>query len=69
MTQCEKVKDFMERFGSITAAQAFTDLGIMRLASRISDLERSGVAIDRQTITGKNRFGEKTHFTRYSLRG
>ena len=59
----------MERFGSITAAEAFTDLGIMRLASRISDLERSGVAIDRQTITGKNRFGEKTHFTRYSLRG
>ena len=69
MTQCEKVIDYMKRNGSITSAQAYQDLGIMRLASRISDIERSGVAIDRETETGKNRFGERTHFTRYSIRG
>ena len=66
MTQCEKVLDYRDRFGSISQLEALADLGIMRLASRICDIEKSGIAINRQTVKTKNRFGDKVHYTRYS---
>lgn len=69
MTQCEKILDYMDRFGSISPVEAFSDLGVMRLAARISDIENSGVAIDRQMETAKNRYGEKVHYMRYRRRG
>ena len=68
MTQCERIIDYIKQFGSITTIEAFTDLGITRLASRIHDLSVNGYDIDRKTETGKNRFGEAVHYTRYSLR-
>ena len=68
MTQCDRIIDYIKRFGSITTIEAFTDLGITRLASRIHDLTEDGYDIERQTESGKNRFGEKVHYTRYSLR-
>ena len=42
MTQNEMVLTYIEQNGSIDPLRAFTDLGIMRLAARISDLKRSG---------------------------
>lgn len=42
MSQNEMVLLYMEKNGSIDPLRAFTDLGIMRLAARISDLKRSG---------------------------
>ena len=35
MTQCEKVLEYIKTHGSITAKEAYFNLGIMRLASRI----------------------------------
>lgn len=67
MTQNEKIVDYMKRFGSITQFEAITDLGVMRLASRISDLRRQGVQIKSETVTVKNRFQEDCHISRYSL--
>lgn len=67
MTQCERILEYMQRFGSISSAEAFTELGVMRLASRISDIEKDGTPINRQTEHSKNRFGEKTHYVRYSI--
>ena len=69
MTQCERVMAYIELYGSITSLEAFQDLGITRLASRISDLSSMGVQFDRTTEKRKNRFGEWTHYTRYSLKG
>ena len=69
MTQCEKVLEYMNNFGSITTMEAFADLGITRLASRIHDLTSMGYEIDREAIKVKNRYGEHVRFTRYSLRG
>lgn len=66
MTQCEKVLAYIDRFGSITQAEAFNDLGVMRLAARISDIKKSGVQITSVTETSKNRFGESVSYTRYS---
>lgn len=67
MTQCERVLDYMRRFGSITSAEAMMDLGVYRLAARVSDLRDSGHNIKAVTESGKNRFGEKTSYKRYSL--
>ena len=66
-TQCEKVLDYMRRFGSITQLEALQDIGCMRLASRISDLRCQGYAIGRRMKTSKNRYGEEVHFAEYYL--
>ncbi len=68
MKQTERILDYIKRFGSITTMEAFQDLGITRLASRIHDLTEDGFEFDREMISGKNRFGEPVHFVRYSLR-
>lgn len=57
----------MAEFGSITQIQALADLGIMRLASRISDLKRMGYDIERNMVEGRNRYGEKVSFAEYRM--
>ena len=47
MTQAQSVLNYMREFGTITQLDAFNDLGIMRLASRISDLKKQGHGICR----------------------
>lgn len=69
MTQCEKIINYINRFGSITTLDAFVDLGVTRLASRIHDLSDEGYEFERKTESGKNRFGERVHYTRYFLKG
>jgi len=68
MTQSERIIEFIKDFGSITSWEAFSQLGITRLASRICDLKREGYEFDHKTEKAKNRYGEPIHYTRYSLR-
>ena len=68
-TQNERILDYMSRFGSISQFEAFLDLGIMRLASRISDLRREGYPITSTVEAVTNKFGEKCHVKRYRLQG
>lgn len=68
MNQTDRVLSYMEEFGSITQLEALQDLGIMRLASRISDLKRQGIHVDSRMETVRNRYGEKCSVKRYSLR-
>ena len=37
MKQTERILKYINDFGSITSLQAMQDLGVMRLASRITD--------------------------------
>ena len=67
MKQIERVMMYLDRYGSITTREAFNELGIARLASRIHDLKKIGYPIKSETIRVKNRFGENTHYTKYSL--
>ena len=67
MTQEEKILAYMERHGSITPLEAMNELGIMRLGARIYDLKDSGVKIVKETVTGKNRDGERVRYARYRL--
>lgn len=67
ITQCERILRHLKDYGSITSLEAVNEYGIMRLASRINDLRAEGVAIVSETQTGKNRYGETTHFAVYRL--
>ena len=65
--QTDRVLDYIREKGSITQLEALQELGIMRLASRISDLKKEGYAIKGVTETVKNRYNEDCHIKRYSL--
>ena len=67
ITQCDKVLRHLKDHGSITSFEAFNEYGILRLASRINDLRAQGIAIGSETASGKNRYGETTHYSVYRL--
>lgn len=67
-TQCARILRHMRDFGSITSLEAMKEYGIMRLASRITDLKRQGYIIESTTEAGKNRYGEATRYARYTLK-
>lgn len=67
MTQAERITDYMREFGGITQIEALRDLGVMRLASRISELRRGGMRINDRMIEVKKRYGETCHVKRYEV--
>ena len=67
ITQCDMILRHLRDHGSITSFEAFTEYGILRLASRINDLKRSGHNIVSDTATGQNRYGEKIRYSIYRL--
>ena len=69
MTQSERIIAYIEKYGSITPYEAFADLGITKLATRISEMTARGIEFDREMETSKNRYGQEVHYMRYSLRG
>jgi hypothetical protein len=68
-TQAQRVLDYIEQFGSITQHQASLDLGVARLASRISELKKRGHNIKGEWVKVKNRFGEDVSVKQYSMGG
>ena len=66
LTQVQKVIKYMERNGGITTMQAYTDLGITRLASRIHEIKRMGIDIESRSVTVKTRDGQTT-VTQYKI--
>lgn len=67
ITQGQRVLDYIEENGSITQLEALRELGVMRLASRISDLKKQGHPIKSEIVSVKNRYDEDCHIKRYSL--
>lgn len=66
-TQRQRVLDYMRDFGSITQHEASIDLGVSRLASRITELKKMGYPITSQMQPVKNRYGETCHVKRYRM--
>lgn len=66
-SQNELILDYIAEFGSITQLEALQDLGVMRLASRISDLRSKGYNITSEPIIVKNRRDEDCRISRYKL--
>lgn len=67
-TQNQRVLEYINNFGSITQLEALRDLGVMRLASRVSDLRSTGIDIKKEMITVRNRYDEECRVARYSIR-
>ena len=67
MTQCERVLEYMEEFGSITPLQAMRDLGVYRLGARIFDLKEKGYPIESRLQAVPNRYGKKSYIKKYSI--
>lgn len=67
MTQNERIIRHLRDYGSISSLEAIQEYGILRLASRISDLRKAGVPIRRDMVSGKNRYGESISYARYFL--
>lgn len=68
MTQRDRVLQYLKDFGSITRYESFIDLGIAELPARICELEAMGYQFDKETVFRTNRYGDQTHYTRYSLK-
>ena len=66
-TQNDRILRYMRDFGSITQIEAMRDLGVMRLASRISDLKSRGYQIKTTWESSRNRYGEAVSYKRYRL--
>ena len=66
-TQTEELYDYLKQNGSITQMKALRELGIMRLASRISDLRRQGIPISKGMINVKAKNGRVVSVARYTL--
>lgn len=64
-TQNDRILDYMDKFGSITQWEAMRDLGVMRLASRISEMRKAGLNILSEYETSKNRLGENIRYKKY----
>jgi hypothetical protein len=66
-TQNKRILEYLKEFGSITQLEALRDLGVMRLASRVSDLRSQGYNIVSERESVKNRYGETCHIKRYRM--
>ena len=68
-TQHERVLDYLKAHKEgMTSLDAFNLYGIMQMPKRIFILRNLGYKIMSMSETGKNRFGETVHYTRYVLK-
>ena len=65
LTQHELIRNYLDDFDSISPMEAFTDLGITKLATRVSEMRRMGYAIDGEDETRMNRYGKPVTYKRY----
>lgn len=66
MTQHEQILKYLDDFGSITPMEAFSDLGITKLATRISEMSRLGYSFSKTLESRKNRQGKSVQYMRYA---
>lgn len=69
MTQHQQIIAYMNDHGTITPMQAFRDLKITKLATRISELKRRGVDIETAYIDSENDQGNHYRYAMYRLGG
>lgn len=67
MTQKELILKYISDFGSITSFQAYADLGITQLATRIKELKAKGYNFETVPESNTNRYGKPVHYVRYFI--
>ena len=69
MTQNEMLLDYLNKNGSITTYESFTELFITRLSARIYELKKKGYNFEEEWVIKKNRYGKTCSFKKYILKG
>ena len=67
MTQHEAILRYMQLYGAITPMDAWNELHITKLSTRIGEMIRDGYKIEKESVRHKNSYGSMTHYTRYRL--
>lgn len=65
--QKQRILDYINETGSITALEAVRELGVLQLSSRLVELERDGIVFNKEQESALNRFGERVYYIRYSI--
>lgn len=66
MNQRQRILAYIDQFGSISPYEAFKDLGITKLASRVSELiYQDGIHIRKEYEQTTNRYNEPVRYMRY----
>lgn len=66
-TQNERLLAHLQKHEVIQPLYAWQLLGIYRLGARIYDLRQAGHAIDKETVTVRNQFGEECRVAQYRM--
>ena len=65
-TQCQRVLNYINDFGSITRAEAMSQLGIANLPAVIDILRnKQGHDIETLEVKSKNRYGQNITYAKY----
>ena len=64
-TQQMNILWYICRFGSISPLEAFSDLLITKLSTRVSEMKAMGIQFDQQYEGRENRLGKKVRYMRY----
>lgn len=67
VTQRDRVLDYIRKVGFITTWDAYKELGVSQLGTRIFELKARGYHFKKERINTKNRFGVPTHYDKYYL--
>ena len=65
MTQHEMIIWHIDHYGSISPMEAFSEYGITKLATRISEMRRQGMNFTKVMVEQENRFGQPVRYMRY----
>ena len=69
MNQRQMILQYIKDFGSITSYQAYIELGVTQLATRIKELKEQGYVFSCEWISKKNRYGKNVAFKKYKYEG
>ena len=67
INQRQRIINYIRECGSITSLDAYKDLGITQLATRIKELKEQGYEFRTEWESSKNKFDEKVDYKRYYL--
>lgn len=65
MNQCKKIEQYLKAHGSITPMEAFSELHITKLATRIGEMIQTGFKVDKVMEQRVNADGDIVRYMRY----
>ena len=65
--QRTRILEYLREKPGITPMEAFGELGITKLATRIGELIEAGYDIRKVWVTDVNRYGERVRYMKYYL--